>query len=1013
MKTRVKKRWESQELLHMNRQKPHTSFFTASVERMSLNGTWKFKYLNAPEYAPEGFFEASYPADGWDEITVPSCWQIEGYDKMHYTDVLYLFPINPPFVPDENPTGIYKKEVILKQAWMANRTIIKFHGVDSAYDLWVNGTHAGYSKVSRLPAEFDITELVKEGGNDITVRVYKWSDGTYLEDQDMWWLSGIYRDVELLNVPNTSIRDCHINAGLDTTYTDGLLHMEVELENPTDDTLLNWALTDGDTIVRSGSVQAGGNHFLIIDEIIESVAKWTAETPNLYTVKMELLCQGMSVQTVSYRTGFRVIEIRDNNFTVNGKVILLNGVNHHDYDPENGRTINPETIRQDIILMKQHNINAIRCSHYPSMEYLYDYCDEYGLYVINEADLECHGFEWVENYDWITDDPTWEKAYVDRAERMVLRDYNHPCVIMWSLGNESCFGCNFRASAARVKELDSSRLVHYEGDFEAEVTDVYSTMYTRLKQLEEIATGTEKHNKPHVMCEYGHSMGNGPGGLKEYQDLYRKYKRLQGGFIWEWYDHGIKTVAEDGTVYYRYGGNYGDFPTNGNFCIDGLLMPNRTPSPGLVEYKQVICPVEITKEEGFTNRIHIKSYYDFLNLDHLYLEWAVTDGENVIETGKVDEIHCGPGEETEISIPYHCVEPEKNTDYYLNISVCEKQESKYAKAGHSIGIYQFELPMKNTVLEAHGEGAPLEMIEDAASLTVKNDKLAVTFDKVCGKLVSFSSVKNGEAAEQIKKGPKLTVDRAIIDNDMYKKDDWRNKYFIQLPQEQTEYFGLEAGDGGQKAVVEIRKFFGCLNQSWGFKLTYVYTVYADGCLDVNVDGKAFQNGKLEPEMLPRIGLELEVAKELRQVSWYGLGFGENYPDSRLAARMGVYEADLDQMHTDYVKPQENGHREDVKWLALGNQTENLLIQAKKSFGMDVHDYTMEALEAAMHPQEIGKSENIILHLDARHSGVGSNSCGEEQLPAYRTKIEDFNIGFTIRIVEPKNRKEAVRQRFMD
>lgn len=584
MKQRVKKRWEDHTITGIGRREARAAFYEDTSEKISLNGQWKFLYLEAPELSPEGFMNAG--TDGWDEIDVPSVWQLRGYDAMHYTDVLYLFPIHPPYVPSQNPTGIYKKNVVLTKEWLANDTVLRFHGVDSAFDVWVNGEYVGYSKVSRLPSEFDITDYVSEGDNDITVRVYKWSDGTYLEDQDMWWLSGIYRDVELINEPKNAIMDCCVNGDLDASYRNGILSMELRTKK--EECTGTWQLEKEGVRIAEGVFETKECH-AHVKAFVENVQTWTAETPELYTVIVRV--DGHEARV---RTGFRKIEIKGRNFRVNNKVILLNGINHHDYNPKEGRVVSYEQMKSDVILMKKHNINAVRCSHYPANEYFYDLCDEYGLYVIDEADLECHGFEWVENYEWITDDPEWEASYVDRSVRMVKRDRNHPCIIMWSMGNESSFGCNFRSAAKAIRNLDQTRLVHYEGDSEAEVTDVYSTMYTRLKGLQEIAEYKVKGEKPHVMCEYGHSMGNGPGGLKAYQDMYRRHSRLQGGFIWEWYDHGIYT-EEEGHTYYKYGGNFGDFPTNGNFCIDGMLMPDRTPSPALLEYKQVISPIEVQR----------------------------------------------------------------------------------------------------------------------------------------------------------------------------------------------------------------------------------------------------------------------------------------------------------------------------------------------------------------------------------------------------------------------------------
>lgn len=984
MQIRAKKRWEDQTLMGIGRLEAHTSCFTDSTERVSLNGEWKFKYLTAPEYSPNGFEQPEYDTESWDKIEVPSCWQLKGYDHMHYTDVLYLFPLNPPYVPTENPTGIYKRDFTVEKERLGEDVILRFDGADSAYDVWVNGIHAGYSKVSRLPAEFDITSYIKEGKNHVAVRVYKWSDGTYLEDQDMWWYSGIYRNVTLLYRPKVRIEDCRIHATLDDTYTDGILNASVKMTG-TGGTL-TWELFDQDGIKVSGGSTPNEGKEALLEAEVKNVHSWTAETPCLYTLKLSLKGKD-GVHEVSYRTGFRRIEIKGETFTVNGRAILLNGVNHHDYSPKGGRCVDPEVLKEDIRMMKQHNINAVRFSHYPSIEAIYDYCDEYGIYVIDEADLECHGFEWAHVYDRITDDPEWESAYVDRAVRMVKRDYNHPSIIMWSLGNESSFGVNFKKEAEAIRALDNSRLIHYEGDFEAEITDVYSTMYTRLKGLKEIGETKIKHNKPHVHCEYSHAMGNGPGCLLDYQNLYRKYKRLQGGFIWEWYDHGIETVNEDGTVTYKYGGDYGDFPTNGNFCVDGLLMPNRKPSPGLIEYKQVICPVLVTRLGERGNLFAVRNYYDFKSLSGIALACTVTDGEKDYDSFTIDTLSAKAGEEEYITIPFGTLDAGK--DWYLNVRVLEKEASSYAPAGHELGVFQFVLGTEGVTSEKR-ERKEISFLEDAVTLTVSGDGTEYTFDKVMGTLCSVK--KNGK--ELVTKGPVLTVDRADIDNDMYKVDDWKNKYFISRGMEELEYMTAKQGPGEMK--IYIQKHFGCYNQVWGFKLMYVYTVYGDGTMDVELTGKAIRNPEFEPEFLPRIGVELNVNKDFRQVSWYGLGPGENYCDSRQAAIMGVYRTDVEGMHTDYVKPQENGHREGVRWILLSGEGEGILLKAHKELGINVHDYTTEDLRNAAHPCQIKRNEEMTLNLDYRHSGLGSNSCGQEQTDDCKVGIEDFVLGFSIR-----------------
>lgn len=997
MARKTVKRWEDHRITGIGRREARTAFYKDSQKRISLNGEWKFKYVDAPELSPEGF-EKPGIGEEWDKIDVPSVWQLRGYDKMHYTDVLYPFPVNPPYVPDENPTGIYKKTITLDEQWLQRDTILKFHGVDSAFDVWVNGDHAGFGKVSRLPSEFNITDLVKAGDNDITVRVYKWSDGTYLEDQDMWWLSGIYRDVELINEERSAVLDLQVEATLDDSYRNGLLTSKIRMKQAGIN--LKWQLSYKGEAVLAGEAVSEEKEVYVKAEIPE-VHKWTAETPELYEFTVVT-----DTQEVAVRCGFRRIEIKDKNFYVNNQVILLNGVNHHDYNPKEGRTVTKEQMEADLRLMKQYNINAVRCSHYPANEYFYDLCDEYGLYVINEADLECHGFEWVENYTWITDDETWKDAYVDRSVRMVKRDRNHPSIIMWSMGNESAFGCNFRSAAQAIRELDDTRLIHYEGDFEAEVTDVYSTMYTRLKGLKEIAEYEVKGDKPHVMCEYGHAMGNGPGGLKAYQDMYRKYKRLQGGFLWEWYDHGIHTVEND-KEYYKYGGNYGDFPTNGNFCIDGILMPDRTPSPGMEEYKQIIAPIEITAVEGSMRKIQIQNYYDFLDLSTVTLHWEVKAEELTVQEGIVEELSIAPHESKVITLPIVPFELQANTDYYLNLTVCQKEDKIYAPAGHEIKKVQIPMEIRRDEFAVRETADKLKVTKTQGVLTVENSQVTVKFSTVFGRLLSFG--KGGK--EYLTAGPRMNVYRATIDNDMYKKDNWMNKYFIQKPVEETEYVNCQEAE--DKVIVQIGTFFSCFNQSWGFECDYTYEIYSCGQMKIEIQGKAVQRGKLEPPFLPRIGIIMKGNKEFQKAMWYGMGPGESYVDSKAASVMGIYENTVDGMMTDYVFPQENGHRESVKWFCIGDGEDGMLCRMEDKLGLNLANYTDESLEKAQHPFEIEKADEVIIHLDYRHSGLGSNSCGEEQLEENKVKLQDFAMAFTLQTAKSGTETSEARKQYID
>ena len=1028
---RMKKRWENNELVCINRRPARTSFhhyssigeamkydtyrknwqdnsFDMNKNRMSLNGQWRFLYLEAPEYSPENFSQVDFNDSKWDELAVPSCWQTKGYGKMHYTDVWYLFPINPPFVPSDNPTGIYRRTFHLDRDWMDSNIIIKFHGVDSAYDFWVNGNYCGYSKVSRLPGEFDISPYVREGENQITVRVYQWSDGTYLEDQDMWWYSGIYREVELLKEPKESIADCNVYGDLKNQYTDGIMKAKITLNQPMEGAQVVWNLYQevGHTLKDVVSkTQQAPDRILEFDELVPNVASWTAETPNRYYLTLQLMVNGVLKDVIGIWFGFRKIEILDQNFTMNGKVILLNGVNYHDYDPVNGRTVDPRKVEEDIRLMKQYNINAVRCAHYPKNEYFYDLCDKYGLYVIDEADLETHGFEWIKHYRWLNEDLSWQAVYLDRIERMVQRDRNHPSILMWSLGNECDTGVNFETAAKRVKELDSTRLVHFESDMNADFTDVYSTMYTRLGRLEEIAAGEEKHGKPHVLCEYGHAMGNGPGTLSEYQKLFRKYKRLQGGFIWEWYDHGILKTKEDNTEIYLYGGDFGDKPNNGNFCIDGLLMPNRVPSPGLIEYKQVIAPVKTEALDLLNGQIRVTNQYDFLSLAHLELKWEIQKDDQIVAGGCIRELEVAPGASRIFQLKLPEYEREGNTDYYLNLIYCQKEDSLYAPKGHIVSKEQMLLEsVKQEAEQASAAPAgdhsfdsvfredPLKIEETKVSLTIYNKSMRVEFDKVRGRLLTYRV----DGTTYICQGPRLNINRATIDNDMYKRSDWETQYFIQHTDEQLEAMEYAAED--DKVTVKINTHFSCWNQTWGFKCHYIYTIYANHTMKLDLKGDAFRYSSFAPEMLPRVGIEYRMPQEMDAVQWYGLGPGENYSDSREAAHMGVYQATVEEMHTDYVMPQENGHREQVRWVAVGDQAHSLLVVSKKPIGINVHDYTIEALEKAAHTDEIEKAGRTVVHLDAKHSGLGSNSCGQEQTYIHRAGINDFTMNLYFRVV---------------
>lgn len=773
------KTWENHQIDGINRMPARAHFLTfPSKEKAllnnnrythafkNLNGVWKFMFLDAPEYSPEGFFNSDFDVTKMDDITVPGNWQLQGYGKMHYSDLWYNFPINPPYVPTENPTGIYKRTFFVEESYRDKKIIIRFCGVDSAYHLWINGKEVGYSKVARNESEFDITDLIRVGEeNDVTVRVYQWSDGTYLEDQDMWWESGIFRDVELIGVPKDGINDYKVIADLDDEYKNGIFKVEAFLRT-TKEVNVTFELVDaGENTVFTKTVVAKEGK-ACIDEVIADVNHWTAETPYLYKLFMTVEDDGQIVEVIPQNVGFRNIRLNGETFLVNGVAIKFKGVNRHDYSPQNGRVVSREEIEKDIILMKQFNINAIRTSHYPNSYYLYDLCDEYGMYLIAETDLECHGFELTGDYKWITDDPSWELAYVSRMTRMIERDKNHPAIIFWSLGNESAFGCNFRKMTDVAHEMDPTRLVHYEGDFDVESADVYSTMYTWIENPKKpylMKDIIEKSKKPHIHCEYCHAMGNGPGNLKDYQDLVYAHDKLQGGFVWEWFDHGIESFTESGEKYYRYGGDFGDDPSNKDFCIDGLIMPDRTPSPGLYEYKKVIEPITTTAVDIQKGIINLLSRYDFANLDRFNLVYKVMEDDVILQTGFMAVPSIEARANKDITLPYDlsAIKVKPGAHYYVNISYQLREDTRYASSGHELATAQFELPLYKEGIMVRPEGI-LNVEKEHTTLHVKGANFSLDFNLVNGNLMNI--VRDG--MQVLSKGPRLTLWRAPISNDM-------------------------------------------------------------------------------------------------------------------------------------------------------------------------------------------------------------------------------------------------------
>lgn len=1010
------KTWENHQIDGINRMPARAHFLTfPSKEKAllnnnrythafkNLNGVWKFMFLDAPEYSPEGFFNSDFDVTKMDDITVPGNWQLQGYGKMHYSDLWYNFPINPPYVPTENPTGIYKRTFFVEESYRDKKIIIRFCGVDSAYHLWINGKEVGYSKVARNESEFDITDLIRVGEeNDVTVRVYQWSDGTYLEDQDMWWESGIFRDVELIGVPKDGINDYKVIADLDDEYKNGIFKVEAFLRT-TKEVNVTFELVDaGENTVFTKTVVAKEGK-ACIDEVIADVNHWTAETPYLYKLFMTVEDNGQIVEVIPQNVGFRNIRLNGETFLVNGVAIKFKGVNRHDYSPQNGRVVSREEIEKDIILMKQFNINAIRTSHYPNSYYLYDLCDEYGMYLIAETDLECHGFELTGDYKWITDDPSWELAYVSRMTRMIERDKNHPAIIFWSLGNESAFGCNFRKMTDVAHEMDPTRLVHYEGDFDVESADVYSTMYTWIENPKKpylMKDIIEKSKKPHIHCEYCHAMGNGPGNLKDYQDLVYAHDKLQGGFVWEWFDHGIESFTESGEKYYRYGGDFGDDPSNKDFCIDGLIMPDRTPSPGLYEYKKVIEPITTTAVDIQKGIINLLSRYDFANLDRFNLVYKVMEDDVILQTGFMAVPSIEARANKDITLPYNlsAIKVKSGAHYYVNISYQLREDTRYASSGHELATAQFELPLYKEGIVVRPEGI-LNVEKEHTTLHVKGANFSLDFNLVNGNLMNI--VRDG--MQVLSKGPRLTLWRAPISNDMEIIDKLKKVYFLHLEHEVV--MNIDYHMEGNILKVEVDTINSTTNSAWHFKTKYVYTVCPSGDILIDVEGTPSGRVDLAPDMLPRIGVSMHLDKSMEHVRYFGMGPGENYADSKEAAQMGLYANTVDGLFTNYVIPQENGNHMGCKWVSMTNDRGmGLLASTEGDFNFSASWYEDKDLDDAKHTCDLVKRDYIVFNVDYKQNALGTNSCGQWQLDKYRAKFEDFKLSFRL---TPFNNKEVL------
>lgn len=983
-----------------------------------LNGLWDFAGFENPIEVPEDFMKPQFQGEGWKTMPVPGHWQLNGFGKPHYNDAISLFPIlDEPSIQIDNPTGAYRMR-FQHEKEEGKEYLLRFDGVESAYHVWLNGRFIGYSQGARMTAEFDVTEALSHGENLLAVKVYQFCEGSYLENQDMWWFAGIIRDVSLITRSRVHIRDYRLDGGLTPDYRDGILKIRVELENNEAarcPVCVRGILKDPNQkeilkISKRITLEPGSTWIQWAEEVSDVLA-WSAETPWLYEFFMVLEWED-GKEYYPEQVGFRSVERKDGLILINGKAIKLKGVNRHDWDERRGRCITRETMVRDICMMKECNINAVRTSHYPPIPEFLTLCDQMGLYVMEEADLECNQMAYIKGkMNKISEDVRWEASYVDRAERMVRRDKNHPCVLFWSLGNESGFGSNFTASARWVKEYDPGRLIHYEEDRDASVADMYSSMYTSHRDLEILGRDYTK-KKPHVVCEYAHAMGNGPGGLKEYWEIFDRYKRLQGGFVWEWADHGLKTADEHGQEYYTYGGDYGDEPNSGAFCCDGLVQADRTPTPGLRQLKKVLEPVKAGNFHLEQGTIELWNRYDFISLDHLRCGCRIWSPEGVMLEKEIPILGIGPQEHKVVSLyePGTYRDHEGETDIWMDLVFTYKDLPDWCREEEREAAFHQELLVKKRVLgrEHPLEQAesrekppqkqaaprrtgelifPLTAAEEGGKLRITGEGFCVVFDRIHGFLSQY--IMGNEVL--IEEGLGFNVWRAPVDNDGKIRKLWETSMVNHMRNVVDRVSVEEKGD---RIYITCHQIYAPIVMEWKLLLKSVYTIDMEGEVTVQVEG--IPTGTLPP-CLPRIGMRFILNEDCTQVRWYGRGPYETYGDCKEGNRFGIYEKSTEEFYFPYVVPQENGNREDTRWMRASKSSgAGILVTGEEPFGFSTLHYSQEELTKAAHSNELHKTEKVYLNLDYGQNGLGSASWGPETLWKDQLKPEPFRFVWKIK-----------------
>jgi len=1032
--------WEQPELVGMNRLPGRSTLFpypddasaltldsSGSPWVRSLNGSWRFKLVKRPEATPRQFASPKLDDAGWDSIPVPSNWTMQGVDRPHYTNVQMPWPNLPPHVPEDNPTGLYRRDFVVPNAWLKRRTVLHFDGVESCYAVFVNGSFVGIGKDSRLPDEFDITSHLKKGKNLLAVQVIRWSDGSFLEDQDHWWMAGIYRNVYLYSTEHAYIHDVfalgkpsqdlntghlqvRVNLGYEETWQTGW-HVEAQLYSKSGKPCFKRPL------VASSMEAAWGTprQILSLEGSVASPHLWSAETPNLYTLVVSLWNpKGSRVECTSCRVGFRTIEIKDRELLINGKPVLIQGVNRHEHDDKTGKTLSRESMLQDILLLKQFHFNAVRTCHYPNDPYFYDLCDEYGIYVVDEANVETHAFE-----SEICDDSRFAQAFLDRGMRMAQRDKNHPCILMWSLGNESGWGASHQAMAGWLRRYDPSRPIHYEGGVRtgrwergSEITDVVNPMYPSVDRIIQWAE-TPGDKRPLIMCEYAHAMGNSSGNLKEYWDAIHSYHGLQGGFIWDWVDQGILKRNEKGHAYWAYGGDFGDEPNDQNFCINGMIWPDRSPHPGMYEFKKLVQPVSLRPQDLKNGRFTLSNHRYFTDLSDLAGSWNLTVDGKVVQKGKLPRLHTPPRGQEPLHIPFRTPSFSPGQECLLQVVFVLRKSTPWATAGHPMAWEQIALPRKPSKAKAASWEGSLALRKRKDVLSVKGKDFSVSFDLKQGLLLGLQH----KGRDLLCSGPALHLWRAPTDNDGIKlrKDQgnkalgrWLSHGLHELNRSLKRAVPQEQGDGS--VLIRI------LHEVWGTDSSlkichdHEYRILPTG--DLLVANRIRIPAGIED--LPCVGVNMILRPGLESLTWFGRGPHENYWDRKAGAPVGLYTSTVTEQYVPYIMPQENGNKTDTRWVSLSSQGLGLLISAEDPFEFSALHFTEEDLYRAKHTCDLVQRKETILDIDIHHRGLGGASCGPDTLPRYQLNSGTYRLKFRLRAFDPRREKAGAlaRQRLL-